>query len=173
MSSKPSRPSSAAFLLAQLGAHVAKQFAERLSPLNLVPAYAGILRMLNLSSGLSQRELATRLGMHASRLVGIVDEMESFGLVLREGNAEDRRTYSLQITLKGREIVAQIGKIAREHNDTVCAALSVEERETLAGLLQRIADEQGLTRGVHPGFSRLGGNAAGTVTSGKVETKEL
>ena len=59
--------------------------------------------MLNRSSGLSQRELAIRFGMHASRLVGIVDEMESLGLVVREGNADDRRTYSLQITPRGRK----------------------------------------------------------------------
>lgn len=108
---------------------------------------------------MSQRELATRLDMHASRLVGIVDEMESLGLVAREANAGDRRTYSLQITSRGREILTEIGKISREHNDAVCAALSEEERKVLAGLLQRIADEQGLIRGVHPGFRRLGGSA--------------
>ncbi len=147
---------STAFLLAQVGAHAARQFAERLTPLKLIPAHAGILRMLALSPGVSQRELAARLGMHASRLVGVVDEMESLGLVLREGNTEDRRTYSLQITPKGRKSLAEIGRIARQHNDAVCAALNAEEREMLSGLLQRIADQQGLMRGVHPGFSRLG-----------------
>ena len=111
--------------------------------------------MLN-RSALSQRELATSLGMHASRLVGIVDEIESLGLVVREGHPQDRRTYSLQITPKGREMLAEIARIARQHNDALCAALSVEERETLAGLLQRIADQQSLTRGVHPGCSGLG-----------------
>jgi DNA-binding MarR family transcriptional regulator len=95
--------------------------------------------------------------MHASRLVGIVDEMESLGLAVREGNAEDRRTYSLQITPKGREILAEIGKIARAHNNAICAALSAAEQEVLAGLLQRIADQQGLTRGVHPGYSHFEG----------------
>ena len=74
----------AAFLLAQLGSHAAKQFAQPLAPLKLAPPHAGILRMLNRSSGFSQRELAIRLGMHASRLVGIVDEMESLGLVVRD-----------------------------------------------------------------------------------------
>jgi DNA-binding MarR family transcriptional regulator len=153
---RPSRGSFAAFLLAQVGAHAAKQFADRLTPLNLTPPHAGILRRLAHSSGLNQRELANQLGMHASRLVGVVDEMELLGLVVREGNTDDRRSYSLQITLKGRTTLEEIAKISRQHNDALCIALNPEEKEVLAALLQRIADQQGLSRGVHPGFSRLG-----------------
>jgi DNA-binding MarR family transcriptional regulator len=148
-----------AFLLAQIGAHAAKQFADRLSPLKLTPPHAGILRRLAHSSGVSQRELAEHLGMHASRLVAVVDEMESLGLIVREGNTDDRRTYSLQITPQGREALKAIATVAQQHNESLCAALSPDERQVLAGLLQRIADQQGLTRGVHPGFSRLGGKS--------------
>jgi hypothetical protein len=43
---RPLKASYAAFLLAQVGAHAAKQFAEHLSPLNLSPPHAGILRRL-------------------------------------------------------------------------------------------------------------------------------
>ena len=145
-----------ALLLAQVGAHAAKQFAERLSALNLTPAHAGILRRLSQTSGMSQRALAEALGMHARRLVGVVDEMESLGLIVRQGNAEDRRTYSLQVTPQGRETMARIGEISFQHNSALCAALSADEAEALVGLLQRIADQQGLIPGVHPGFNTLG-----------------
>jgi DNA-binding MarR family transcriptional regulator len=150
------RKAFAALLLAQVGAHGAKQFAERLSVLKLTPPHAGILRRLVQSPGISQRELATTLGMHASRLVAVLDEMESLGLLIREANAEDRRTYSLQVTAKGRETMEQIAAISQQHNEALCAALNEEERAVLVGLLQRIADQQGLLRGVHPGFSTLG-----------------
>ena len=150
------RKAFAALLLAQVGAHGAKQFADRLSVLKLTPPHAGILRRLVQSPGISQRELATALGMHASRLVAVLDEMESLGLLIREANAEDRRTYSLQVTPKGREMMEQIAAISQQHNEALCAALNEEERALLVGLLQRIADQQGLLRGVHPGFSTLG-----------------
>jgi DNA-binding MarR family transcriptional regulator len=159
-------------LLAQVGAHAARQFAERLTPLKLTPPHAGILRRLAQSSGVSQRELAAQLGMHASRLVGVVDEMESLGLVVREANTDDRRTYSLQITPKGRETLKEIAKISHQHNEALQAALTPEERETLAALLQRIADQQGLTRGVHPGYSRLSGRPPRPGTTSESETKE-
>jgi hypothetical protein len=45
-----------------------------------------------------------------------------------------------------------IGHIAREHSQSLLAALSGDERQQLANLLQRIADQQGLTRSVHPGY---------------------
>ncbi|HVH89139.1 MAG TPA: hypothetical protein VM912_20650, partial [Terriglobales bacterium] len=49
-----------------------------------------------------------------------------------------------------------IGKVAREHQDALLSALSGEERDELATLLRKIADQQGLARGVHPGYQRLG-----------------
>ena len=150
-----------AFLLSQLGAHAASRFAERLSALELSPADAGILRLLRMSSGISQQELSARLKIHPSRLVAILDNLERRGLVERRPNPDDRRLYSLHLAGDGGEILGRIGKVAREHQDALLATLSAEERGELARLLQKVADEQGLTRGVHPGYQRLGRAKAG------------
>lgn len=145
-----------AFLLAQVGAHAASRFAEHLKPLHLSPQDAGVLRLLRMSSGISQQELAGRMRVHPSRLVAILDGLERQKLVERQVNAQDRRLYSLHLTKTGAEMLERIGKAAREHQDALLAALTTAERGTLAELLLRIADEQGLTRGVHPGYQRLG-----------------
>ena len=144
-----------AFLLAQVGAHAAAKFAERLAVLQLVPPDAGILRLLGRTSGISQQELSARLGIHPSRLVAILDELENRKLVQRKANAIDRRQYELHLTAKGREALAEIGRIAQEHQEALCASLTAAEREKLGELLQRIAEEQGLTPGVHPGYRHL------------------
>ena len=145
-----------AFLLAQVGAHAAAQFAERLRILDLAPADVGILRLLRVAAGLSQQELATKLKIHPSRLVAILDKLEKRGFVERRANPEDRRLYSLHLTKGGDEGLDAIRKVAREHQEALLSTLSSEERETLAALLTRIADQQGLTRGVHPGYQGLG-----------------
>ena len=145
-----------AFLLAQLGAHAASQFTERLAVLQLTPADTGILRLLRVAPGISQQELSERLRIHPSRLVAILDNLGQRQLVERKPNPEDRRLYSLHLTKDGGEILERIGKVAREHQDALLAALSADERKTIAELLQRVADQQGLTRGVHPGYQRLG-----------------
>jgi MarR family len=72
-----------ASLLAQLGAHAAARFTSRLAVLELVPAHAGILKILTGKPGMSQCALAMALGTLPSRMVAYVDELERKGLLER------------------------------------------------------------------------------------------
>jgi DNA-binding MarR family transcriptional regulator len=112
-----------AFLLAQIGAHAASQFAERLTVLSLTPPEAGILRILRACPGLSQQELAGLLKIHPSRLVAILDSLEQRRLVVRKPNSDDRRLYSLHLTSDGTGVLGQIGDVAKKHQETLLAAL--------------------------------------------------
>ncbi len=156
---------SVAFLLAQIGADVASRFAERLTSLDLQPQHAGILRVLGHSSGISQQDLAEKLNMHASRLVGLVDTLEKRGLVERRTSAVDRRVYALHLTEAGQHTLKQLATIARAHDDATCEGLSQKERAQLFSLLDRVAQRHGLTRGVHPGY-RASGRGANTSGDG-------
>jgi DNA-binding MarR family transcriptional regulator len=149
------------FLLAQLGAHAASQFAARLRLHGLRPPEAGVLNRLARSPGESQRELADALGMHAPRLVALIDDLEARGLVERQRDPRDRRNYAISLTDAGRRALRELSAVAREHERALTATLDDAEREKLASLLRRIAEEQGLTPGVHPGFRRIGRPAAG------------
>jgi DNA-binding MarR family transcriptional regulator len=150
------RSGTATFLLAQAGAHAALRFAERIAVLGLTPPHAGILRCIAGQPGISQRDLAERLGVLPSRLVALLDELEQSGYVERLPDPQDRRGHALQLKEAARVTLQQLGDIAREHEAEVLRALSPGERATLQALLERIARDQGLTPGVHPGFRRLG-----------------
>jgi DNA-binding MarR family transcriptional regulator len=113
------------------------------------------MRAVAARPGLSQQDLAAMLGVVPSRLVILVDELEDRGLIERRDHPSDRRVYALHLTQRGHQTMADIGRIARAHNEALCAALSAPERAQLAGLLERIASEQGLEPGVHPGFQQL------------------
>jgi DNA-binding MarR family transcriptional regulator len=157
MKAAPDNPSgSLPFLLAQVGAHAAMKFSERLERLDLSPPHAGILGLLRRSAGQSQQDVAESLGMHPSRMVAILDELESKGLVERRANPDDRRVYALYLTPAGDKALRDIAKVNAEHLESLCAALDGSEREQLARLLQRVAQEQGLRPGIHPGFARIG-----------------
>jgi DNA-binding MarR family transcriptional regulator len=146
---------SPAFLLAQVGGQAAASFAERLRAVDLVPADAGILRIVQATEGISQQALGRELGVAPSRLVALLDTLEERGLVERRDQPSDRRSYALYLTSKGKEVLKRIAQVAREHQQALCAALTDTECEQLVRLLKRIADEQGLRPGVHPGFGRL------------------
>src|SRR5262249_37464815 len=132
------------------------KFGERIAPLGLSRPHAGILRLLAGEAGLSQQRLASILKLHPSRLVRVVDELESKGLVERRQNPEDRRTHALHLTDQGRAALPGVGRMAGEHNEAMMDGLEPKEREELGRLLRLLAEAHGLTPGVHPGYSRLG-----------------
>src|ERR1700743_971200 len=126
------------FLLSQVGARSAQEFARLLEPLKLSPADPGILRLLRQSPGISQQQLAQTPAMHASRLVAILDALESRKLIARAPNPEDRRLYSLRLTPRGTETLVEIGRLDRTHNELMSSGLKTAEIEQLAALLQKI-----------------------------------
>ena len=77
-------------------------------------------------------------------------------MVERRRDPSDRRNYAISLTDAGRQTVRRISTVARQHEQALAAALDDQEHAQLTSLLQRIADEQGLTPGVHPGFRRMG-----------------
>ena len=141
-----------AFLLAQIGAHAARRFAERIAELELTPPQAGLLRSIARAPGRSQQVIADQLGTPASRLVALVDGLEKRGILERRRNPDDRRNYALYLTDAGLSFMNRLGMAAREHEDAICAGLSNSQREQLHGLLVRLAAEQQLTQLVHPGY---------------------
>jgi DNA-binding MarR family transcriptional regulator len=155
-------PITTAFLLSQIGGRSAQVFAKMLEPLRLAPADAGILRLVGLTPGVSQQQLARRLGMHASRLVAMIDTMEERGLVVRKAHASDRRSHALELSQAGREALQSIAGAARQHEQEMLAGLGDAERAQLRALLEKVAAQHGLAQGVHPGYRNLGNAKEGS-----------
>jgi DNA-binding MarR family transcriptional regulator len=155
MSSAKDRPTGAAFLLAQLGAHAAGRFADRIAHLGITPAHAGILRFIARAPGLNQQRLAKFLDVLPSRMVLLIDELADKGLVHRKRSTKDRRHSELVLTKKGERTLAKLSKIVVAHEADLCGALTRKERDTLARLGRKIVQHQGLTPDVHPGYRSL------------------
>jgi DNA-binding MarR family transcriptional regulator len=155
MDSGKSRPTGAAFLLAQLGALAADRFGERIGVLGLSRPHAGILRLIASTPACNQQALAKRLGVLPSRMVILIDELTEKGLVERRRSRKDRRQSELALTKAGAQLLEKLSRIAAEHEADFCAALTLEERAALAALCRKIVAHQGLTPDVHPGYRKL------------------
>jgi DNA-binding MarR family transcriptional regulator len=151
------RPTGTAFLLSQLGEHVSERFADRVRELGLSPVEVGLLRMIAGQPGRSQRSVAVDLGVVPSRVVVLIDGLDHKGLVERRPGTTDRRHHELHLTVDGERIMVDMRSIASAHDDEVLAALDPEERVAFTRLLQRIADQQGLTPGAHSAHGPAGG----------------
>ena len=143
---------SPSFLVSQLGLYSAQQFAERLRPLGLLPRHFGLLQHLASVEGQSQQYLADAMGIHRNAMVGLIDELEGRGLVERRRHASDRRAHALHLTPAAHELLILAERAARDNDADLVAALDERERGVLISLLQRVAGDRGLHRGVHPGF---------------------
>lgn len=146
-----------AFLLTQLGTQAAMRYAERVGELDLTPPQTGLLRVIAARPGESQQQLAATMGLLPSKMVAMVDELEQRGLVERRRGTADRRQYALHVTRKGSALLRRVGDVARAHDRATTSALSADERVTLRNLLAKIADAEGLTPGIHPGYRTLRG----------------
>ena len=141
----------AAFLLSQVGFHSARLWRERLAPLGVDPQLVLVLRHVAAEEGRSQQALGLALRIAPSRMVGLLDDLEERGLVERRANPQDRRARAVHVTPAGSRLLRRVMELSKRHEDDVCRGLSAGERRELVGLLARIADEQGLSPGVHPG----------------------
>lgn len=88
--------------------------------------------------------LLSQLGGHSS--------LEARGWIERRANARDRRASALHLTDQGRDMLVRIMVVSAEHEAELTRGLEPERRATLIDLLLAVATEQGLVRGVHPGF---------------------
>lgn len=144
-----------AFLLSQLGFHASARFGEAIAPLGLTPPHVGILRLVGREPGQSQQALATKLSIPPNRLVAMIDELEARELVRRDRPPTDRRVFALRVTADGEQMLERLRELGVAHERDLTVALTPAEREQFAAQLRRIADQQGLEPGVHPGLRKL------------------
>jgi DNA-binding MarR family transcriptional regulator len=140
-----------AYLLVQLGFHVARGFTERLAPLGLEPRQFGMLTRLAANEGTSQQAIGELIGLNPTRMVFLVDELEKQGLVERRRNPDDRRSYALYLTGQGRARLSEARRVSIGHDREIGASLTGAQRRELAALLRQVADEQGISGDSLPG----------------------
>jgi DNA-binding MarR family transcriptional regulator len=147
------KPDSAAdsvgFMLSTLGHAVSRRFVHALQPLELHPREFAVLRAVRANDGQSQQALAARLHIPPSRMVAIVDELESRGLVERRPDPGDRRVRALYVTTRGQTLLEDAFDLVVQNERAITDVLDADERAQLLALLNRIAGSLGLPSDVH------------------------
>ncbi len=103
------------------------------------PAYL-LLRYASQSPGVSQRQLADKLGIEAPTLVRHIDRLASDGLVERVPHVRDRRVSHVQLTDAGRAHLQRIEAVAAEKNAELAGLFTASELAALTRFLGRIWD---------------------------------
>jgi MarR family transcriptional regulator, organic hydroperoxide resistance regulator len=107
--------------------------------LQLSPAQCHVLHLIEPERPIPMGELAETLACDASNVTGLVDRLESRGLVRRRPSAEDRRVKVLVLTPTGSRLRA----LLLERMTTPPAALerlSLREQRALVRILARLLE---------------------------------
>ncbi|MFG2628559.1 MarR family winged helix-turn-helix transcriptional regulator [Streptomyces sp. NPDC048473] len=102
-----------------------------------LPHFAALTALADFGP-LPQHELADRLGLNRSHLVGYLDTIEKRGLVRRDRDPADRRRQVVALTPKGERLQRILQEVAERSQETFLADLSTAERAVLAALLRRV-----------------------------------
>ncbi len=106
----------------------------------LGPSQFNVLNLLHLHpEGLSQTELGHELIMHRSNVTGLVDRLETRGLVKRKDVASDRRAYRVVLTTAGTNLVRAILPHYHQKADEVWNKLPVKRVAALVTDLEQVS----------------------------------
>jgi len=103
-----------------------------------VRQYSVLVLACETADGVSQRALATVLGLDPSQVVLLVDELTAAGLVERRPDPADRRTRLVVATAAGRRVRGLAGTAAAAAVESPMALLDEADRQALRELLTRI-----------------------------------
>ena len=135
------------FLLSRVSGLVVRATNAALADEGLrVRQYSVLTLACDTAGGLSQRGLATVLGLDPSQVVALVDELVDAGLVERRPDPSDRRTRLVVATPAGQRKRESAAVRAAAGLQDPLAPLSAEEQATLRALLSRVAAETAVDR---------------------------
>lgn len=107
------------------------------------PIFQGQHRILGVLAHfdkISQRDLIQETRLRPASLGELLQKIEKNGYIVREQDQNDRRNMIISLTESGKEAVALAKQEHKTQADRLFSVLTEEEQQTLAVLLQRLAD---------------------------------
>lgn len=113
-------------------------FLERLAPYGLKPVDFSVMSTIQHNPGVTSRQLCAALSLLPPNLVGLIQSLESRGLIERRPHPHDGRAVGLHATAKGQALIVQAEQTATDLEIEKTAKLTPAQRKTLLALLQKI-----------------------------------
>ena len=136
----------AGMLLVKVGRAAERWFTEGLKPIGLTPRHFGVLYELR-ARPTSQQALIDSIGVDPSKLVGLLNDLEADGLIVRRRDPEDRRRHIVEVSKEGRARLSAAEKAAAEVEGRLFASLDDAQRAELLRTLAQVADSTAILQG--------------------------
>lgn len=128
------------FLIRRLHQIHTALFVEESAGLDITPPQYGVLSVIAAQPGLDQSAIAEETGVDRATLASVVARLEAAGFVRRNISKTDRRQKLLNLTPRGRSILARMQPPVQRAQERVLEPLPQKEREQFLRLLNRLVD---------------------------------
>lgn len=113
---------------------------EKLAPLGITARHGLYLREIGLAPGISQEQLAGRIGINKSNVARQVASLEEEGYIQRRACGMDKRILRLHLTQKAEAILPNILEVMDAWEQLLVEGLTEAEKTALETMLLRIRD---------------------------------
>jgi DNA-binding MarR family transcriptional regulator len=113
-------------------------FLQELDETGLTPVQYAVLQSVSNTPGADQRTLAATIGQDTSTIGGVVDRLETRGLLQRNASPGDRRVRLLTLTDAGRELLARATPGMLRAQERMLQPLPKRERVEFMRMLQTL-----------------------------------
>jgi DNA-binding MarR family transcriptional regulator len=119
------------------------EFEARAAERDITASQLQVLHRLWEGDGILTSTLTRDICSDGGTITGLLDRLETKGLIRRERSAEDRRAVQVFLTPAGRELERPLMEILSALNEQALEGLGPEERSELLGALKRIGENLG------------------------------
>lgn len=113
---------------------------ESVRQYGLTHAQFDIIATLGNTSGMSYKELGERTLITKGTLTGVIERLEQKGLVLRERNDEDKRSYFVRLTERGDAVFRDVFPKVVAHGKQLFEDFSDAEFDEVDGALKKLRE---------------------------------
>ena len=113
-------------------------FDEFMKPLGVTRSQWWVLAYLSRHDGMIQSDLANVLDLGKAALGGLIDRLESGGLIDRRSDGTDRRVKRVYLSSKGAQTVREMRTRSHVMSERVLQDMSREDRLLLANMLMAV-----------------------------------
>lgn len=117
-----------------------RALAAKLAPLGLKPAQLDVLMNLHRHPGMSQHDLARKLLVGRSNITMLLPQLESRGLLRREGDEKDKRILRLALTIEGEALLSRALKVHTALIEVAMSQSTPEQCDMIGEQMRKIAD---------------------------------
>ena len=115
-------------------------FDRELSPMNIGAGQIRILRALDIKNGINQESIRRLFHLDKGTVAKTIKPLIREGYIRREKNPNDKRSYQIFLTDKGRSIMPTIKQSIRSWTEILTAGFTDEEKRSIHDFLFRMSE---------------------------------